>query len=155
MANNGTSLIEAMHFSWNYSPIEIAANYKQSLLVSDIFIFTFATLLGIGSLDKLHAKLTILSTVTEYDDYISTKSQTNPRNESVILIVNGEMDNPVDPQTYKQVEEQSNYKIVFAKVKELKDISTVIADLKRSSNQIKGLWIRAHGTPTSIHFSEY
>ncbi len=66
----------------------------------------------------------------------------------------GENDLITSEETFVQAENQSGYKIVFAKVSSLKNAEEAINTLKESSCQIQALWIRAHGTPNSISFSE-
>lgn len=158
-----TTLLEALDFSWNHAndwmyqiqQKNLPIGARISKTINDYVVYLFASILGINTQEKIASKRTSLKTATEYNEYVSNNSYVNLRNQSVILILNGELDIPVSPESYRELEKQSGCKIKFKKVRNLDEISFELEALKKSNNKIKALWIRAHGTPFSVTFNEF
>lgn len=157
-----TSLLQALDFSWDHSSdmlwqaknLELSIWERMSRRISDYAVYIFAYLLGV-EIGKLAAKRIPAETKTQYDEYVSKNSYLELKNQPVILVLNGEQDIAAPPENFQQLEEQSRCKIVFLKAAKLTGISVFIDNLKKSSNQIKLLWVRAHGTPFSINFGGF
>lgn len=157
-----TTILEALDFSWNhaddrmyqveYQNLPILA--KISKIISDWIVYVFASILRIDTLEKIANRRISISAAEEYKAYIYNNSYTSLHNQSVILVLYGELAIPVSPESYRQLEEQSNCKIKFKEIERLEDIELELESLKRCNNKVKALWIRAHGTPFSITFNQ-
>jgi len=139
---------------WQAKNLELSIWERMSRRISDYAVYIFAYLLGV-EIGKLAAKRIPAETKTQYDEYVSKNSYLELKNQPVILVLNGEQDIAAPPENFQQLEEQSRCKIVFLKAAKLTGISVFIDNLKKSSNQIKLLWVRAHGTPFSINFGGF
>jgi hypothetical protein len=159
----GTTLLEALDFSWNhaqdwmyqaqYQKLSIGA--KAGKIISDCVVYLFASLLRVNTTEKIANRRISIKAANEYTDYVSSKSYANLRNQSVILVLNGELDIPTSPENFRRLETQSGCKIKFIKVQRFEDIKFEIESLKQCNNKIEALWIRAHGTPFSISFNQF
>lgn len=157
-----THLVEALDFDWEHTGDNLWWQENQNhpvwtrigKKVSDYIIYGVAHLLRVYA-GPLAGKSISEVAYREYKTYVETHQAIDFRNKKVILILNGEADLPVSPEKFQQLERQSQCKILFVKVSELKNISDTIDTLKRQGNTIQALWIRAHGLPQSIHFASY
>jgi hypothetical protein len=157
-----THLLEAFDFDWDHTGDILWGLKNQNnpvwmrigKRISDYIVYYVALVLRVD-VDSLARKSISEITRREYKTYVETHRWTDFRNEKVILILNGEADLPTSPEKFQQLERQSQCKVLFVKVSELKDISGTIDTLKRQGNTIQVLWIRAHGFPQSILFSPY
>ncbi len=157
----GTTLLEALDFSWNHrddwhyqiknrnTPIVTKIIKK----LSDYIVYAFALILGVNNEEKLAKRRISLENTNLYNNYVIEKENVNYHEESIILIINGDGHIPVSTENFIRLEEQSKCKIKFVKIESLKDIELKFESLKKNNNKIKALWIRAHGTRTSINFN--
>jgi hypothetical protein len=159
-----TSIIDALDFRWNHTNDflwqlqfqKLPLREKICKVISDYAVYIFAYILGADDLTKLGEKKTPLETKNTYDLYINKhNSYLLPYHKSIILILNGEGHIATSPETFQQLEDQSQCKIVFHDIRKLEDIAEIISSLRNRSNQIRALWIRAHATPETITFHQY
>ena len=158
-----TNLTKALKFFWNnQSDLDAFFEFKKLTevekickMISDCTIYLFSSILGMNSLEKIALKKYSVDLRREYDEYVLKKTSFGIKNKSLILVFNGETDNPVSPESFERLERQSGFVVCFAQVKESNDILYNINYIKNSGNDIKAIWIRAHGSPQQIHFSQY
>lgn len=147
---NYTNLLNALDFSWNHQG-ESEILYRK--VIDDCIVYLFALILGMDNLKKISDKKISQSEIIDYIIYMEDHSHITPKNQSVILILNGQYDLAVSPDCFRRLEKESNSVIKFVKIEKMDQIEYEIEHLKKDNNQIKALWIRAHGTPVSIGFS--
>lgn len=145
-----TSLLEALDFTWNQDLlsrtqfIRLSTYEKLCKCISDYAVCAFAFMLRVGNHNRHYKKI-----LPTHNAYVKAHSSL-PSNEKVILIIHTKNELPVSPEGYEELEKQSQYKIVFRQIESEKEIAEVLDQLKKQSNQIKALWIRAHGYPQQI-----
>lgn len=158
---NHTNLPNALDFSWNHQgDIPYYLKNKNlpiaqqiSKIIDDYIVYLFALTLGMDNLKKISDKKISQSEIIDYITYVEEHSHTSPKNQSVILILNGQYDIAVSPDCFRRIGKESNSVIKFVTIEEMDQIEYEINRLKKDNNQIKALWIRAHGKPVSISFS--
>jgi len=149
---NETTLLDAFETLQDMPYTErakLSFGQKINRVVSDYALKFFAYILGVKTSGR-----SVDDLIQKYDAYADAEEQ-NPswcRNQKVILILHIEGSIPTDPEHFKKLKKQSGYKIVFGNLNSIEDSISDMADLKRKGCQIEALWIRAHGTPTTITF---
>lgn len=163
-AKGETSYLDAIDYSWNHDSTDFIWAIKNRNLsigdrivrkISDCAIFIFTLILGIRTEHALAAKMKSKEVDHEYKKFKQDAcTTTDPSNESIILVLNAKADLAVSPDSFKKLERESGYKVVFREIEVMGQISQVVDRLKQSSNKIQALWIRGHGTPFTIAFNE-
>jgi len=156
-----TDLAKAFDFSWKHDEdlmyhVEnrnLSIVSKVATRMSDCIVYLFASMLGINSLEKVARGRISDETVDAYTAFVKSRTDIPVKNESMILILNGDYEVPVSPEGYQQLEKQSNCKIKCVRIRDLNEIGKTFDSIINDNNIIKALWIRAHGTPLSISFT--
>jgi hypothetical protein len=149
-----TSYGDAMKFYLNYNQMERYQFHKLSgfqqfcQLFTDCIVYIVALVLNVHDETKIRKN----DTHHEYDTFVQEHSII-PYNKNVIVIFTIELDIPVSIEGYKELE--NNFTIIFHKISGSDEIIHFLNQVKQESNNIKALWIRAHGSPTTIAFNEY
>lgn len=127
----------------------LSLRQKITRLVSDYTIKFFAYVLGV----KISGR-NVEVVGKRYDEYANAKEQNSSycRDQKVILVLHIKGSIPTEPTYFKELEKQSEYKVVFKEVDSVEQASKGMTDLKKNGCKIEALWIRAHGTPTTITF---
>jgi hypothetical protein len=152
--NMGTSYLEAMSFMWNHNAMERHQFYKLSgyqkicKIFVDCVVYTIAVILNVHNETKIRKN----ETHQEYDTFVQER-QIIPNDKNVIVIFTIDLDLPVSIDGYKELEQ--NFTIIFHTISFANDIIAFLHQVKKQSNHIKAVWIRAHGSPTNISFNEY
>lgn len=122
---------------------------KITRLVSDYTIKFFAYVLGV----KISGR-NVKAVGKRYDEYANAKEQ-NPsfyHHQKVILVLHIKGSIPTEPTHFRELEKQSGCKVVFKEADSIEEASKGMTDLKKNGCKIEALWIRAHGTSTTITF---
>ena len=153
---NETTLLDAFRIqedtSWWTQRREfqdLSLGQKITRVVGDYTIKFFAYVLGV----KISGR-NVKAVGQRYDEYTNAKEQVSNQchDQKVILILHIKENIPTEPKYFLELEEQSGCKIVFKKVSSVEEAIKGITTLKKNNCKIEALWIRAHGTPTTITF---
>ncbi len=155
MIKNETTLLDAFRIentpNWaQYQKFQnLSPGQKITQLVSDYAIKFFAYVLGV----KISG-INVEAVYGRYNKYVSQKERLSTYcvSQKVILVLHIKNSIPTEPEYFEDLEKQSKCKIVFKEVNAIDEASQAIAGLKKNQCTIAALWIRAHGTPTTITF---
>jgi hypothetical protein len=127
----------------------LSLRQKITRLVSDYTIKFFAYVLGV----KISGR-NVEAVGKRYDEYANAKEQNSSycHYQKVILVLYIKGSIPTEPTHFKELEKQSGCKVVFKEADSVEEASKGMTDLKKNGCKIEALWIRAHGTPTTITF---
>lgn len=153
---NETTLLDAFRIQEDI-PWWIQYNEFQNLslrqkiirLVNDYTIKFFAYVLGV----KISGR-NVEGVGRRYDEYANAEEQNSSycHRQKVILVLHIKGSIPTEPIHFEELEKQSRCKVVFKEADSVEEASKSMTDLKDNGCEIKALWIRAHGTSTTITF---
>jgi hypothetical protein len=156
LIKNETTLLDAFRIQEDV-PLWIQQREFQNLslwqkitrLVSDYTIKFFAYVLGV----KISGR-NVEVVGKRYDEYANAKEQNSSHchHQRVILVLHIKGSIPTEPTHFQELEKQSGCKIVFKEADSVEEASNSMTYLKKNGCKIETLWIRAHGSPTTITF---
>lgn len=121
---------------------------KVTKIVTDNLVNLFALVLGVTLCPKRNSELD-----RRYEQYIDQHSKLRDNKRIIVILCSKTNDIPMEPKQFEKLKNESGCDIIFHKVGALNETSEAIEKLKRQSCKIEALWIRAHGTPTTMTFS--
>lgn len=157
LIKNETTLLDAFRIQvdipWWIQQHEfqkLSFRQKITRFVSDYAIKAFAYVLRV----KISGR-NVEAVGRRYDEYANAEKQ-SPfscwHSQKIILVLHIKGAIPVEPKYFQELEKQSSCKIVFKEVGSAEEANNDMAYLKKKGCKIEALWIRAHGTPTTITF---
>ncbi len=150
--NTGTTLLEAFEIDL-LNPTWVKDVEFQKLSIGQKLIQIIKRLAVKAFAFILNVKLTSDTGMgAKYDSFAQQHDAKWVNNKPVILVLHIKNAIPIDPQHFLKLEKESGYEVVFQEINEIKDANEAMERLKWKGCTIQALWIRAHGTPTTITF---